>query len=157
MRSFLLLRAHTTRSTQPPLFFIISPLNIKWNWWCVCESFGSIVQCVVVCIYMVRSPTRDIIQCMISRISCVSFIHSLFFSLLEPSPFCRLLVRTWIHRTPRTLVLVMISYGFFCSVPAFYLLFNPNVFSICSNHKAIGSVFQGSVESSGESEKKVAR
>lgn len=74
-----LLRAHTTRSTQPPLFFIISSLNIKWNWWCVCESFSSIVQCVVVCIYMVRSPTRDIIQCMISRISCVSFIHFLFF------------------------------------------------------------------------------
>lgn len=52
-------------------------------------------------------------------------------------------------------MLVMISYGFLCSVPAFYLLFNPNVFSICSNHKAIGGVFQGSVESSGESKKKL--
>lgn len=143
----LLSCAHTQHVSFPIFYFFntfisnasfFSLLAHKMDWWCcIGESFGSIVQCVWYAEKIQQGISyNEWLVVLLAQRLCVFSFSALWTKPISSTAGAR--IWTWIH-----LDRVGVGddlFGFFCLV-ILLGLFNPNVFSICLNHKVIGSVF----------------
>lgn len=133
---FSSLRWFLQHSHQPPLF----SLEHKMDWWCVCELWIDCAMCLVY--YSESAEIQQGIsynEWLVVFLACLSFnFNRVCLSFLSRTKPISKSVGAHHKIHPRCLCWWRFLSS---SILWFLVLFNPNVFSICSIHTAIGSVF----------------